>query len=493
MKDLADLRAKMTELENEISMAQNKNHTLSEINNELNRKIELLQQSKNSIDSKLEQQLHTQNEMIRDLEQEIREYQSKLEQLQTKSGKKDRLILEFKQKMDEAIGKIKDQVAEIEQKNHIINELESKIKNLEANAVSPEKQQTLEKQIDDLTRIRVRMEGELKNRDKEIEELRSQLEHIETSPQIKELKTQILSLQAEIQQKELAWEQERQNYEVMEHSVKEQLDIAQAKINELENEKNLIEENFEQEILHLKNAHQEEIELLRMNMPVSNSAETPETGEKSADPQLAELIRKLRLSNAKMQEYQLKSRKYLKSLRELEDHVKKSDRQLEKMQKTTVLKKDFDELKHKFNELRVKFEAVSKNREILLNENESLRIQLEIRQPTEQVSSPIKSKATAPKLKAISGSGGGGKANTGNVIAPKVPPRKTQKVPEKPTIESIEDRAAAEVSQQTSRIKCPHCGSIKLKEVEDKSTILSYVPQVVYAKKLVCTQCGYIF
>ncbi|MHA1796255.1 MAG: hypothetical protein ACTSUK_09085 [Promethearchaeota archaeon] len=473
----------MTELENDISTAQNRNQTLSEINKELNRKIELLQQSKSSIDSKMEQQLHTQNEMIKELEKEIQEYQSKVEQYRTKSTKKDRLILEFKQKMDEAIKKIKEQVAEIEERDHKITELEPKIKTIQNRSISPESQKKWEKEIDGLTRIRIRLEGELKERDKEVQDLRSQLEHIDTSPQITELKNQILSLQAEIEQKQLAWEQERQNYEMMDHSLKEQFEIAQVKISEIESQKILAEEQFEQEILHLKNAHQEEIELLRMNMPTQDNAELLKGGKKSGDPQLAELIRKLRLSNAKLQEYQLKARKNLKALRELEEHAKKSDRQLEKLRKTTVLKKDFKELKQKFNELTVKYEAMAKNREILLNENESLRIQLEIRQPTEQPSPSTPSTSSNQTSASASGS----------VSTPKVPLRKLRKIPKKSTWEKVEDNSVAEVSLHISRIKCPHCGSTKLKEIEDKSTILSYVPQIVYAKKLVCTQCGYIF
>ena len=45
----------------------------------------------------------------------------------------------------------------------------------------------------------------------------------------------------------------------------------------------------------------------------------------------------------------------------------------------------------------------------------------------------------------------------------------------------------------TSRIVCPHCGSSKLTIVEDKSRIISYIPSPVYAKKNVCSQCGFEF
>ena len=46
---------------------------------------------------------------------------------------------------------------------------------------------------------------------------------------------------------------------------------------------------------------------------------------------------------------------------------------------------------------------------------------------------------------------------------------------------------------ETSRIVCPHCGSSKITVVEDKSRIISYIPSPVYAKKNVCSQCGFEF
>jgi len=40
---------------------------------------------------------------------------------------------------------------------------------------------------------------------------------------------------------------------------------------------------------------------------------------------------------------------------------------------------------------------------------------------------------------------------------------------------------------------CPNCGSTAIKEVEDKTKILSYIPKPIYAKKNICTKCGYEF
>ena len=42
----------------------------------------------------------------------------------------------------------------------------------------------------------------------------------------------------------------------------------------------------------------------------------------------------------------------------------------------------------------------------------------------------------------------------------------------------------------TQQRKCPSCGeSSFIKEKEDKETILSYTPSIVYAKKFICANC----
>ncbi|GAH24708.1 unnamed protein product, partial [marine sediment metagenome] len=42
---------------------------------------------------------------------------------------------------------------------------------------------------------------------------------------------------------------------------------------------------------------------------------------------------------------------------------------------------------------------------------------------------------------------------------------------------------------------CPNCGAtgFAIKEVEDKSKIISYIPKPIFAKKFVCTKCGFEF
>jgi hypothetical protein len=47
----------------------------------------------------------------------------------------------------------------------------------------------------------------------------------------------------------------------------------------------------------------------------------------------------------------------------------------------------------------------------------------------------------------------------------------------------------------TGRRICPNCGAsgFAIKEVEDKTKIISYIPKPQYAKKSVCTKCGFEF
>ena len=50
-------------------------------------------------------------------------------------------------------------------------------------------------------------------------------------------------------------------------------------------------------------------------------------------------------------------------------------------------------------------------------------------------------------------------------------------------------------SHSTYKRKCPKCGAVgfAIKEVDDKTRLISYVPSRIYAKKRVCTKCRYEF
>ena len=50
-------------------------------------------------------------------------------------------------------------------------------------------------------------------------------------------------------------------------------------------------------------------------------------------------------------------------------------------------------------------------------------------------------------------------------------------------------------SHSTNKRKCPKCGAMgfAIKEVDDKTRLISYVPIRIYAKKRVCTKCRHEF
>ena len=53
----------------------------------------------------------------------------------------------------------------------------------------------------------------------------------------------------------------------------------------------------------------------------------------------------------------------------------------------------------------------------------------------------------------------------------------------------------SEIDTRINKRKCPNCGAMgfAIKEVDDKTKILSYVPRRIYAKKKVCTKCRFEF
>jgi septal ring factor EnvC (AmiA/AmiB activator) len=52
-----------------------------------------------------------------------------------------------------------------------------------------------------------------------------------------------------------------------------------------------------------------------------------------------------------------------------------------------------------------------------------------------------------------------------------------------------------DASFSSGRRVCPNCGAsgFAIKEVEDRTKIVSYIPKPIYAKKMICTKCSYEF
>ena len=77
------------------------------------------------------------------------------------------------------------------------------------------------------------------------------------------------------------------------------------------------------------------------------------------------------------------------------------------------------------------------------------------------------------------------------------PPQPTNQ--EKDTIrvpnQEISLATSPSTSYSTLKRKCPKCGAMgfAIKEVDDKTRLISYVPVRIYAKKRVCTKCRYEF
>lgn len=73
----------------------------------------------------------------------------------------------------------------------------------------------------------------------------------------------------------------------------------------------------------------------------------------------------------------------------------------------------------------------------------------------------------------------------------KSPQVETNKVPREviPTVTPVD------TSLRKNKRKCPNCGAMgfAIKEVDDKTQIISYTPRRIYKKKRVCTKCRFEF
>jgi hypothetical protein len=77
-------------------------------------------------------------------------------------------------------------------------------------------------------------------------------------------------------------------------------------------------------------------------------------------------------------------------------------------------------------------------------------------------------------------------------ISPQPP---NQYINPQPPNQYISPTLTANTGTITNKRKCPICGAIgfAIKEFDDKSRIISYIPRRIYARKRVCTKCKHEF
>jgi len=134
---------------------------------------------------------------------------------------------------------------------------------------------------------------------------------------------------------------------------------------------------------------------------------------------------------------------------------------IQELESTAVSRADFDSIFTQNKELEGRISTFNLKIGSLSNENEQLKREI------------------ADKIKKINSL-----TEPHSVMAPALG---------KPNAPSTFKSASTDDTYGTSRIVCPHCGSSKLTVIEDKSRIISYIPSPVYAKKNICSQCGFEF
>lgn len=79
-----------------------------------------------------------------------------------------------------------------------------------------------------------------------------------------------------------------------------------------------------------------------------------------------------------------------------------------------------------------------------------------------------------------------------NVPPPRLnPPPRTQPI----YAQSVNTTESTNEESSFRKRQCPSCGAMgfAIKEMDDRTRIISYVPRRIYAKKRVCTKCRYEF
>ncbi|MFX0004529.1 MAG: hypothetical protein ACFFAA_12620 [Promethearchaeota archaeon] len=70
------------------------------------------------------------------------------------------------------------------------------------------------------------------------------------------------------------------------------------------------------------------------------------------------------------------------------------------------------------------------------------------------------------------------------------------KPPERSSTTQMNQRSpkiTTDIDQRINKRQCPNCGAMgfAIREIDDKSNIISYVPRRIYAKKKSCTKCRF--
>lgn len=549
-KELADFRQQITDLENEMIHSQNRIQSLTEIRIDLTKQVE---------------DLKSHSDMIDQLHQEIENQLEVIAQLKEKGAKKDRLIKEFKQKLDEAIGKIKTLVEENDQKSHQLanlakreNDQKTQLETLSTQMakITAEKDANLHKLKDyDVMIVEIQeLKRAAKRKDIEVQEVTSKIESMEkklkesleqvTSASEADLKakdTKITQLEKELKETALRIKEEQAEYQTLKSSLQDELDVEKARFTEELDSKNLLIQELRDQLSHYLESDSDSdpalesaLDTVRGETSSSASSSEENTPESSSprpsrelNSQIAALGQKLRISNTKVLELQQQVRDLSKSASKTQLQSSTNEMELENYRTNYVPKADYDEILAKLQGIQEKYSAVAKNREIILNENESLRVQLE--QFTSREQDVDDHSSSTSRLDNINQS-----ARSEKVITPGIVSERLQMFEDKAIMTATEkeaqdslfethsseksidggssetdlqndseksDHLAEEDSENsfssnelhTSRLKCPRCGSIKIHQVDDRDKIISYIPTVVYAKKNICSQCGLNF
>jgi DNA-directed RNA polymerase subunit RPC12/RpoP len=54
---------------------------------------------------------------------------------------------------------------------------------------------------------------------------------------------------------------------------------------------------------------------------------------------------------------------------------------------------------------------------------------------------------------------------------------------------NIMDKPDTREGSPAGRLQCPKCSSLKVREVEDKDNVVSFIPKPIYGTKYICTDC----
>lgn len=447
---------------------------------------------------------------LAELQQKVTETEAKSDELQEKMLSKEDMLLKKEDKIKELEQNINSTIPEIQglldQKEQALTAAKLQLEQIQTELVKKDDiAKTAGEQVAQFQSGIEMMQEEVAIRDKEIQRLKDQLDSCSNNEQdiqglIDRKNQEMETMASEMDKRRKEIQQMRQEFEEQTQEVKSilgerdqeikslqdqlmvvtiTLEKSQTKLNDLktENEQLLAEKNeFLEKMEQINTANKQLEQLISQNKVKITELENQLISTSSEETSVNEMI--------KQRENQLQTELNAKSeqIQTLETTLTSIKNEFEAFRNNSITEEDYQAAMDENKKLQSKITQLSEELALIDAEKKELTEKLEKTKTESMFESGVSKAIHHTEIhKAY------------NTPEQKHEPEPIFQKEEEETITTSTNTEAEthRVYSGEGRNVCPKCGSTKIKELSDKTRIISYVPTPVYAKKFQCAKCAF--